>query len=64
MPHSMSGATAHHGKADAGEHQEVALRRSNAVMGNGTVLRQGRMRRDARAAVQTSLPAEWQDRGQ
>lgn len=42
-----------------GEQQEVALPRSNAVMGNGTVPRQGRTRRVAGAAVQTSLPAGW-----
>lgn len=62
-PRSTSVATALHGKVGVGEHREVALPRSNAAMGNGTVLRRGRMRRAAKAAVRTSLPVDWQDRG-
>lgn len=51
MPHSMSGPIAHLGRAGVVEQQEAASRRSSAVMGSGTVLRQGRMRRVAGAAA-------------
>lgn len=62
MPHSMLGTTVLHGKVGVGGHQEAALPRSSIVMGNGTVLRLERMRRDARAVVRISLPVACQDR--
>lgn len=63
-PRSTSGPTAPLGRAGVGEQQEVALPRSSAVTGNGTVLRQGRTRMVAGAAAWTSLPAGWQGREQ
>ncbi len=46
-----------------GEQQEVAIPRSSAATGSGTVPRRGRTRKVAGAAVRTSSPAELQDSG-
>ena len=62
-PRSTSGATAPRGKVGVGGRQVVASPRSNAAMGSGTAPRRGRTRRDAEAAVPTSLRVEWWDRG-
>lgn len=59
-PRSTSGPTAPLGRVVVGEQQVDALPRSSAATGNGTVLRRGRTRRVAGAAVRTSLPVELQ----
>lgn len=59
----MLEATALLGRAGVVLQQGAALHKSNAVTGSGTVLRRGRMRRDVGAAIRTSLPVVWQDRG-
>lgn len=61
---SVWGPTVHRGKADVEEHPVDALRRSSAVMVNGTVLRRAGTRKAAGAAVAVSSPVVSQVRDQ